>query len=77
MCIRDREKVGEFDSELVQEFFNAVINNARINCHINLIKGENTHHKIESMFKAFGVCLDQATLLNPRKKGVPSTKGVL
>ena len=73
----DKEKVGQFDSELVEEFFNAVINNARINCHLELLAGTNTHHKIEALFKAFGICLDQATLLNPRKKGIPSTKGIL
>ena len=73
----DKEKVGQFDSELVEEFFNAFVNNARINLHIDMLKGSNLHHKIEACFKAFGVCLDQATQLDPRKKGVPSTKGVL
>ncbi len=71
------EKVGEFDVELVEEFFNAFVSNARINLHMHLREGSNTHHKIEACFKAFGVCLDRATCIDPRKKGVPSTKGIL
>ena len=73
----NREKVGQFDSELVEEFFNGFINNARINCHVTMLAGTNLHHKIEACFKAFGICLDKATQLDPRKKGVPSTKGIL
>jgi imidazoleglycerol-phosphate dehydratase len=71
------EKVGLFDTELVEEFFNGFVNNARINLHIRLEKGSNTHHKIEAIFKGFALALDQASLLNPRKKGIPSTKGIL
>lgn len=70
-------KVGQFDTELVQEFFQAFVNNARINLHLDMDSGINTHHQIEACFKAFGVCLDKATLVDPRKSGVPSTKGVL
>jgi len=72
-----KEKVGDFDTELVEEFFLAFANNARVNLHINLAYGRNSHHIIESIFKGFGRALDQATLNNPRVKGVPSTKGVL
>lgn len=72
-----KEKVGNFDTELVEEFFLAFANNARINLHINLAYGKNSHHIIESIFKGFGQALDQATLKNPRIIGVPSTKGVL
>lgn len=72
-----KEKVGNFDTELVEEFFLAFANNARINLHINLAYGKNSHHIIESIFKGFGRALDQATLKNPRIIGVPSTKGVL
>lgn len=72
-----KEKVGNFDTELVEEFFLAFANNARINLHINLAYGRNSHHIIESIFKGFGRALDQATLKNPRIIGVPSTKGVL
>ncbi|MBH37623.1 imidazoleglycerol-phosphate dehydratase [bacterium] len=70
-------KVGHFDTELVQEFFQAFVNNARINLHLDLFEGGNTHHQIEACFKAFAVCLDKATLLDSRKSGIPSTKGVL
>ncbi|RAP30780.1 imidazoleglycerol-phosphate dehydratase HisB [Candidatus Marinamargulisbacteria bacterium SCGC AG-414-C22] len=73
----EKDKVGEFDSELVEEFFNAFVNNARINLHIDMLKGTNLHHKIEACFKAFGVCLDRATQRDPRKKDIPSTKGIL
>lgn len=72
-----KEKVGQFDSELVDEFFQAFVNNAKIALHLTLLAGNNTHHKIEACFKAFGICLDQATMINPRQTGIPSTKGIL
>ena len=71
------QKVGQFDTELVEEFFQAFVNNARLNLHISLLTGSNTHHQIEACYKAFGVCLDQASLRDSRKTGVPSTKGIL
>lgn len=73
----DKEKVGEFDTELVQEFLTAFVNNARVSLHIDIRKGTNIHHKIESCFKALGQCLDKATQIDSRKSGVPSTKGML
>ncbi len=73
----DKEKVGEFDAELVEEFLNAFVNNARLSLHMAILKGTNTHHKIESCFKALGQCLDKATQFDIRKKDVPSTKGIL
>lgn len=69
------EKVGEFDTELVQEFFNALAMNARMTLHIDLLKGGNTHHEIEAIFKAFGRSLRIA--LEERSGSVPSTKGVI
>lgn len=72
-----QSKVGTFDVELIEEFFRAFTNNAKISLHINLLTGQNAHHLIESCFKGFGVCLDQATIIDPRKKNIPSTKGVL
>ncbi|GGH72528.1 imidazoleglycerol-phosphate dehydratase [Compostibacillus humi] len=72
-----KDKVGNFDTELVEEFFQGFTNNAKINLHIQLAYGRNTHHCIESIFKGFGRALDQASLLNPRIQGVPSTKGLL
>lgn len=70
-----REKVGAFDSELVLEFFNAVAMNSRMTLHIDLLKGGNTHHEIEAIFKAFGQSLKIA--LKETHNGVPSSKGVI
>lgn len=72
-----KDKVGNFDTELVEEFFQAFSSNAKINLHINLLYGRNTHHIIEAIFKGFGRALDEATLKSKRIKGIPSTKGVL
>lgn len=72
-----KDKVGSFDTELVEEFFHGFTNHAFVTLHINVHYGSNTHHIIEAIFKAFGRALDQATLINPRVKGVPSTKGLL
>lgn len=71
------DKVGQFDTELVEEFFQAFVNNSSITLHINLLSGKNSHHMIEAVFKAFGRALDSATQLDPRVSGVPSTKGAL
>ena len=72
-----KAKVGEFDVELVEEFFVAFSNHAAANVHVNLAYGSNLHHIVEAIFKAFGRALDQATSLDPRVKGVLSTKGKL
>ncbi|AXI07964.1 imidazoleglycerol-phosphate dehydratase HisB [Oceanobacillus sp. 143] len=72
-----KDKVGNFDTELVEEFFQAFVSNAKVNLHINLEYGRNTHHIIESIFKGVGRALDQASMINPRIEGVPSTKGSL
>lgn len=72
-----KDKVGNFDTELVEEFFQAFASNAQVTLHINLAYGKNTHHIIESIFKGFGRALDEASLINERSEGVPSTKGVL
>lgn len=71
------DKVGHFDTELVEEFFQAFVNNSGMTLHINLISGKNSHHIIEAVFKAFARALDAATLLDPRVSGIPSTKGAL
>ena len=70
-------KVGEFDTELVSEFFNAVALNSGMNAHVNVPYGANAHHVCEAIFKAFAKALEKATRPNPRVEGVPSTKGVL
>ena len=72
-----KTKFVDFDVEVVKEFFEAFVLNAGITIHVNLIRGENMHHIIESIFKAFAVTLSKACQIDPRKKGVPSTKGVL
>lgn len=69
-------KAGRFDVELAEEFFRAVIFNARISAHIVMQRGKNRHHVIEAAFKAFAVALRRATAYNERVT-VPSTKGVL
>ncbi|HEX9860406.1 MAG TPA: imidazoleglycerol-phosphate dehydratase HisB [Nitrospirota bacterium] len=70
-------KVGEFDVELAYDFFKAFTNHAGLTLHINVFYGENLHHIIEAVFKAVARAMDDATTLDPRTKGVPSTKGVL
>ncbi len=72
------KKVGNFDTELVSEFFLAFVRNAKLTLHIKKLAGRNTHHIIEGGFKAFARTLDEATSFDPRREGVlPSTKGVL
>ena len=70
------ERVGDFETELVEEFFRAVAFQAGITLHLNLAYGRNTHHIIEAMFKAFGVALRQA-ITQTGSGEIPSTKGVL
>ncbi len=72
-----KDKVGDFDVELVEEFFRAFASNACITLHLDAIRGQNTHHMVEALFKAFGRALKDAVRVDPREKGVPSTKGVL
>ena len=71
------ERVGGFEVQLVEEFFRAVAFNSGITLHIRSLYGKNNHHIIESIFKSFGRALDEATALDPRIKGVLSTKGAL
>jgi imidazoleglycerol-phosphate dehydratase len=70
-------RVGEFDTELVPEFFRAFALNAGVTMHLNVISGRNTHHIIEALFKASGRALGDAVTVDPRVKGIPSTKGKL
>lgn len=69
--------VGEFDTQLVREFFYAVSYGAMMNLHLRVVTGLNDHHKIEAMFKAFSKALDEATSFDERITGVLSTKGSL
>jgi imidazoleglycerol-phosphate dehydratase len=69
-------KVGQFDTELVEEFFRAFVLNARISAHIIELRGKNRHHIIEAAFKSLAVAIRRATAKNDRV-GIPSTKDVL
>src|SRR5699024_371809 len=70
-------KLGNFDTELVQEFLQAFAFQAGITLHVDVLYGDNTHHKIESIFKALGKSLREAITKNPEIKGVNSTKGLI
>ncbi|MFQ5602095.1 MAG: imidazoleglycerol-phosphate dehydratase HisB [bacterium] len=70
-------KVGDFETELVREFFQAFVSHGRINLHLQVLYGENTHHQIEALFKAAAVALRRALRLDSERKGVASTKGKL
>ncbi len=76
-CSFPTEKIGAFDTELVEEFLRAVVVNSGITLHVNVRYGKNSHHMAEAIFKAFGRAMDQATALNERIQGVPSSKGML
>ncbi|RSL35057.1 imidazoleglycerol-phosphate dehydratase HisB [Salibacterium salarium] len=71
------DKVGTFDTELVHEFLWKFAAEARINLHVIVHYGHNTHHIIEAIFKAMARALDEATQQDERVKGIPSTKGML
>lgn len=70
-------KIGSVDIELFREFFEAFARNAGATVHVRALAGRNAHHIIEAVFKAFGRALQAATRVDPRRKGVPSTKGSL
>lgn len=76
-CEFPTERVGYMDTELVREFFYAVSYSAGMNLHMKMLSGMNSHHMIESLFKAFAKALDEATMVDPRISGVLSTKGTL
>ena len=68
---------GGFDHELLEEFFRAVVNNAKLTVHLEIQAAGNAHHMIEAAFKAFARALRAAIAIDPTESGVPSTKGVL
>lgn len=72
-----KEKTGNFDSELVEEFFKAFATHAMLTLHIHQEYGTNLHHQIEAIFKSFARALDHATQLDARRQDIPSTKGVI
>ncbi|MDF2875663.1 MAG: hisB [Sporomusa sp.] len=71
------EQVGQFDSELTEEFLRALSVHAGLTLHVRLLSGKNTHHMIEAVFKALGRALDEATRKDERIQGVMSSKGML
>ena len=72
-----KSKMREFDPDLIEDFLQAFASSAGITLHINAPYGRNSHHIVEAIFKALGRALKQAVFLDPRVKGVPSTKGSL
>lgn len=72
-----RGKIKEFEADLIEDFFQALVTNSGITLHINLRYGRNIHHIFEAVFKAFARALDEATTIDSRVSGVPSTKGKL
>lgn len=70
-------RVGQVDTHLIGHFFEAIAVHGRLNFHARVLYGRNDHHQAEALFKAFGRALDAATQLDPRRQGVPSTKGTL
>jgi imidazoleglycerol-phosphate dehydratase len=77
-CVFTRATIGTFDVDLVHEFFQGFVNHANISLHIDNLKGQNSHHQAETIFKAFGRALRMAVELDSRMEGMmPSTKGSL
>ena len=69
--------IGNFDTELVEEFLRAFAFNAGITLHVKILYGKNSHHKVEAIFKALGHALRSAVTVDEKIRGVPSTKGIL
>jgi imidazoleglycerol-phosphate dehydratase len=69
--------IADFDSDLAEEFFRAVANNAKLTLHVRVEAGTNAHHMVEAAFKAFARALRAAVAIDPNAGGVPSTKGLL
>jgi len=77
-CKFVRDSIGEFDVDLINEFFQGFVNHALVTLHIDNLAGNNAHHQAETIFKAFGRALRMALEMDPRMAGVmPSTKGTL
>lgn len=72
-----KAKIGSFDSELAEVFFEGFARSCQANLHVHKLEGHNLHHLIEITFKAFAKALRQATTLDPKQSGLPSTKGTL
>jgi imidazoleglycerol-phosphate dehydratase len=81
LCVFEAElpatSIAGFDTELAEEFFRAIANNAKLTLHLSVRRGTNAHHMIEASFKAFARALRVAISIDPEESGVPSTKGTL
>ena len=73
--IKFKNKAAGFDYDLIEDFFLAFVNNARVTLHLSMKAGRNDHHMAESIFKGFGRALAQAVSMDKKRKGVPSSKG--
>ncbi|NLN98092.1 MAG: imidazoleglycerol-phosphate dehydratase HisB [Eubacteriaceae bacterium] len=72
-----REMIGDLETEMIEEFFIAFVNNAKVTLHATCLYGKNNHHIAEGLFKGFGRTLKTAVAMEPTVKGIPSTKGVI
>ncbi|HEY9164964.1 MAG TPA: imidazoleglycerol-phosphate dehydratase HisB [Candidatus Kryptonia bacterium] len=72
-----RPKVNDLSTEMVEHFFRSLADNLKANVHVELIYGKNNHHRVEALFKSCAVALREAVAINPRIKGIQSTKGKL
>ncbi len=72
-----KKRIGNFDTELMEDFFRAVVDNGKFNLHLEKIHGRNSHHVTEAAFKSFARALKMAVAYDSKVKGVPSTKGNL
>lgn len=72
-----KARIKNFDPDLVEDFLQAFVSNSGITLHVNVLYGRNIHHIIEAIFKGLGRAIKEAVSINPRMKGIPSTKGKL
>jgi imidazoleglycerol-phosphate dehydratase len=72
-----KKKLDDLSSDLIEHLLQTLASNAKMNLHTQVIRGRNDHHKAEAMFKALGIALAEAVSREPRRTGVPSTKGVI
>lgn len=72
-----REFIGDFETELLEEFFMAFTSNSKVTLHVTSLYGTNNHHIVEGIFKSLGRTLSEACAINPENKNIPSTKGII
>ncbi len=76
-CSYHGSRVGQLSTDLIAHMLDVMATRAAMNLHVKVLAGDNDHHKVEAIFKSLARALDQATRLDPRRAGIPSTKGVL